>query len=128
EYESIVPTAHPEDPDLFLTGWAELFVCRMSDLENNRLVKNHYFRSKGTPQYSIDGNMLAIRSNSFEFLFLDPGSFESVAKIQTVGNSRLTEFDFSSDGRHVAIACFDNLQIMNLERTRKELEELGLGW
>ena len=124
---SAVPTTHPTDPDMFLTSGGQVRSWRIDQLESPSetefaTVFGSYCR------FSPDGKIIAAKTKVDTILFCDAATFDPIVEIQTLGNHRIVEFEFSADGSHLLVTCFDDTQIVNLDLLRSGLADLTLDW
>ena len=124
---SVSGTMHPTDPESFVTSGGNVRFWQMSQLESPDTTElEAEFGSYC--QFSPDGSILAIKSKVDTILFCDPESRTTLAQLESLANKRIVDFEFSADGSHLLLSCFDDTQIIDLNSVRSSLEELGLNW
>ena len=99
------------------------------------------FDSQGVPQLVHKGSSKSVRGSyesggarmtsqvdPYHISYVDPKQNKTIATLKTLGPSRVIYTKFSPDSKSIALACFDNLQIIDLEELRNELKSLDLDW
>ena len=128
ETRSVIPVAHPTEANVFVTAVGGLRFGHI-DQQNDPLPHKHPVLSRPiSAEYSQDGKLLVVKNGSYELVLVDPDHGYPTAAIQSVGLSRILGFEFSPDAKRLAFACYDNLQIVDINNVRVELKRLGLDW
>ena len=127
---SIVPAANPKNSDEFISA-TYLKALRNGQIQGTREseeIDHPLLTSIGICKFDPKGQLLAVVSGSYDVVLLDAHTLNPVAKIQTVGPSRIMDFEFSADGNLLGVACFDSFQLLDLSQMRASLRKLDLDW
>ena len=124
---SVTGTTHPYDSNLFVTSGGYVRFWNMDQLDSP-VQTDHKGTFGSYCQFSPDGKLVAAKTKVDTILFFDAKTYEPVAEMQSLGNHRIVGFEFSADGSHLLLSCFNDTQIVNLELLRSSLKELELDW
>ncbi len=128
---SVSPAPHPVDPNMFISvrnGYRTNHMERNDQHADSQIAMRGEHLDLGTPVFSRTGELLAAKQGGFELLLIDPKDGRTLATIESVDQSRILGFDFSPDANQIAMACFENLQIIDVKKICSELKQLGLDW
>ncbi len=134
---SLVPVAHPTDPTRFFSSSrlqeSEFTLERSGKVdvgEGNEEVPQfrlkRKFDRKGLIRMSDDGSIMMVKDGSFGVLLVDTETQRELASVVSLGRSRIIDWMMSSDGKKLVLACFDSMQVFDLEHFQTESKRLGL--
>ena len=129
EISSAAPVPHPNDPNKFFVGRNHNTEFSINPDEREPSV---YLRRKlkydGTLHLLNDAKNMVVQTNSYNMVLLDTETQQELVKIVSVGQSRVVDKCVSNDGNTMVLACFDSLQVIDLEKLQSQLSALGLDW
>jgi serine/threonine protein kinase/WD40 repeat protein len=82
----------------------------------------------GPVTFSPDGRMLAVPFTRYVAQLIEPLSGRCLGILQTPTSNSLSDYGFSADNRHLAIAETEHIQLWDLDAVRRELREMEIGW
>ena len=120
-------TPHPANPNRFVTSSGTIRRWDMDDSENP-MVTQIQSTFGSNCRFSPDGKILAVNTAYDTVTLYDDESNEELAVIKTLGDKRVIDMEFASDGSRLLLSCFDDTQVVDLNSLKSELESLGLAW
>ena len=129
DYNSISPVPHPTDPSRFFVG---RFQNSEFSIESSKQRAYAKFKQKlkydGNMDLIMGGQQMLIRKNAFTSVLLDTDTQQELATFVSAGQSRIVDQSTSLDGSKIIFACFDSLQVMDLQQVKLKLQQLGIDW
>ncbi len=129
---SASPVPHPTDPTRFFVGRNQTSEFSLSrariESTDTPAVWNRKLKHEGIIHLTDLGENMLVQTNSFNLILMDTETQREWVKIVSARQSRIIGKCLSSDRSTLVLACFDNLQIINLNRLQDQLRELGLNW
>lgn len=119
--------ADPSNPKRFATFGTHYRLWEFDQTQTPRLI----FEGQGVSTRGIlsnDGVYMTSKRDSYHLELVDASDGRKIAEMETLGSSRIVKTEFAPDGSALLLACFDNLQVIDIEQLRASLRELNLDW
>ena len=119
----------PDGRWLAMAGW-EYQVVPVGDWTNRQvLIPNAGGRPHGSTAFSPDGRLWARLKSSTSYELVEPGTWRTVAVLQSPHPFPIAAPGFSRDGTRFAVVDpMYGVQIWDLREVRRELADMGLDW
>jgi len=93
-----------------------------------RIEREHPDGWPGPVAFSPDGRLLAVPHTRYVAQLIEARSGRTLGIFEAPTSASLSGYNFSADGRYLAIAETEHIQLWDLDAIRNELESLQIAW